>query len=125
VTERVRPASLRWPGGCNENQTTSSQPFIVAPQHNCKPKDDAAPATFSAAPHFVGEPTIAEVVEDLGFELIFDAAEMIESFAISLREASFRRDRAEVCLHLRRLRLALNAAIQTQKEMSGQGTAAP
>jgi putative DNA primase/helicase len=87
---------LRWPGGSNENQTTSSQPFIVAPQHNCKPKDDAAPATFSAAPHFVGEPTIAEVVEDLGFELIFDAAEMIESFAISLREASFRRDRGGV-----------------------------
>jgi hypothetical protein len=124
VTERVRPASLRWPGGCNENQTTSSQPFIVAPQHNCKPKDDAA-HTFGAAPPFVDEPTVAEVVEDLGFEMVFDAAELIISFGISLREASFRRDHAEVDLDLRRLRHALNAAIQTRKEMSGQGTAAP
>ena len=34
------------------------------------------------------QPTVVEIVEDLGFELIFETASLIESFATSLREAA-------------------------------------
>ena len=63
---------------------------------------------------------VAEVCEDLGFDMLIETAELIESIAISTREAAFRRDRAEVRLRLRHLRLAVIAAIQTDKEMHGE-----
>lgn len=63
--------------------------------------------------------TVAEVVEDLGYEMIFDCAGLIESFAISLREAAARRDGGEVDLNLRRLLRVISAAIQTDSEMRG------
>jgi hypothetical protein len=55
--------------------------------------------------------------------MIIEAAELIESVAISTREAALRRDRAEVRLRLGHLRRAVIAAIQTITEMDcEQGT---
>jgi hypothetical protein len=65
------------------------------------------------------EADILEVVEDLGFELIIEASELIESIAISTREATWRRDRAEVRLRLDHLRLAVIAALETVREVNG------
>jgi hypothetical protein len=77
---------------------------------------------MTSSPEHSGQ-TIAEVVEDLGLEMIAETAELIGSLAISLGQAAFRRDHAEVRLHLGRLRLALIAAIQTDRELNGEGNA--
>ena len=66
------------------------------------------------------EQAVAEIVEDLGFEMIAETMDLVESIAISTREAAFRRDHAEVRLRLGHLRLAVIAAIQTDKEMHGE-----
>jgi hypothetical protein len=68
-------------------------------------------------------PAVAEVVEDLGLEMIAETMDLVESIAISTREAAFRRDHAEVRLRLGHLRLAVIAMIQTLNEMSGGGSA--
>ncbi len=69
------------------------------------------------------EQTVAEAVDELGFDLLIEALDLVESIAISTREAAWRRDQAEIRLHLGHLRLAVIAMIQTLKEMIGeQGT---
>jgi hypothetical protein len=65
-------------------------------------------------------PSVADVCEDLGFDMLIETAELIESVAISTREACIRRDRAEIGLRLGHLRLAVIAMNQTFKEMNGE-----
>jgi len=69
--------------------------------------------------------TVAEAVEDLGFEMLMETANLIESIAISTREAAWRRDYGEVRLRLGHLRLAVIAMIQTANEMDGKQGPAP
>jgi hypothetical protein len=63
---------------------------------------------------------VAEVCTELGFEMLGETADLIESLAISLRESVFRRDCCEARLHVRRLRLAVNATLATVREMNGE-----
>ena len=81
----------------------------------------AYPKTSPSPQH--PEQAVAEIVEDLGFEMLAETADLIESIAISTREAAFRRDLAEIRLRLRHLRLAVNEAMQTYREMNGAGNA--
>jgi hypothetical protein len=69
--------------------------------------------------------SVAEAVDELGFDLLIDAADLIESSAISTHEAAWRGDLAEARVRVAHLRLAVIAMIQTLKEMNGeQGTGA-
>ena len=70
-----------------------------------------------------GAPALADVaaaVEDLGFELLIEAAGLIESIAISTREAACRGDLAEVRLRVAHLGYAVVAMGQTLREMYGE-----
>jgi hypothetical protein len=68
---------------------------------------------------------VAEACEDLGFELIFETMDLVESIAGSTREACFKRDHAECRLRLSHLRLCTIAMIQTLNEMNGKLGPAP
>lgn len=66
-----------------------------------------------------GARDVADAVEELGFELLIEASELIESIAISTREAAYRRDLTEVRLRLAHMRLAVIEMSKTFAEMSG------
>jgi hypothetical protein len=69
--------------------------------------------------------SVAEVCSDLGFDMLTETSELIESVAISTREAAIRRDREEVRSRLGHLRLAVIAMIATLNEMDGKQGPAP
>ena len=52
---------------------------------------------------------------DLAYEAIVDTADLAVSYAISVREAAWRRDSQVVRIHLEQLRLATITAIQAYK----------
>lgn len=54
---------------------------------------------------------------DLLYEAIMETADLAGSYALSAREAAWRGDRLTVGVHLRQLRLATIAALQTFNEL--------
>jgi hypothetical protein len=66
-----------------------------------------APATFDAA-----------VDDDEKFAEIVDAAEYLASYAISIREGAFRRDRTAIALHISELRLCGIELVKAYRALS-------
>jgi hypothetical protein len=64
----------------------------------------------------------AETVDDEHFATILDAAEYLASYATSIREGAFRRDRMVIALHISELRLCGIELVKAYRALSDRGT---
>ena len=75
-------------------------------------------ASDNPSPVALPRQTVASVCDDLRLEAIFEAMELAGSYARSAAEAAWRGERLTLGVHLRQLRLATIAALQTFNELA-------